>query len=133
MFEITGRIITIHRLSDKLAQVVIKKTIKGKLTPVAINIFGFWKDKLDALKLQKNDKIVGRVFLKSNLYKDKWYTDFYFNEVKRWVKKPKYDPYTNSYQQPTNKDQDLFDTNTDTNEVISNNYLVDEETGEIKF
>ena len=37
MFELTGRIITIHQLTDKLAQVVIKKTIKGKPTPIAID------------------------------------------------------------------------------------------------
>ena len=135
MFELTGRIITIHRLSDKLAQVVVKKTIKGKPTPIAVNIFGLWKDKFDALKLQKNDKIVGRVFLKSNLYKNKWYTDFYFNEVKRFVPKPKYDPYTNSYQKPINKDQDqnLFDNTPENIEEFGGGYMVDEETGEIKF
>jgi len=129
MFEISARILTIHLISEKSAQVVLKKQVKGKQVAIAINIFGFWKEKFDNLKLQKNDKITGRVFVKSEFYKTKWYTEFYFNEVKRFVAKPKYDPYTNTYETPIKKTQEneLFDDA----DNIGNNYIVDEETGEV--
>jgi 3-polyprenyl-4-hydroxybenzoate decarboxylase len=129
MFEITARILTIHLISDKSAQVVLKKQVKGKQVAIAINVFGFWKEKFDALKLQKNDKIVGRVFVKSEFYKTKWYTEFYFNEVKRFVAKPKYDPYTQTYGNPVKKntENELFEDA----DNIGNNYIIDDETGEI--
>ena len=85
MFEIVGRILTINQLSPKSSQVVIKKQVKGKVTPIAIEVYGYMKQKLDALKLQKNDKIVGKFSLKSNLYKGKWYTDLCFDEISRFV------------------------------------------------
>ena len=107
------------------------KQVKGKKTPIAVEVYGFWKTKFDELKLQKNDKIVGTLYIKSNLYKGKWYNDLYFNEVKRFVKKPKYDPYTNTYEKPSikNSENELFNNE----EILGGGYCVDEETGEIKF
>lgn len=131
MYQLTGRILTINVLSDKSCQVVIQKQIKGKKTPIAVEVYGYWKTKFDELKLQKNDKIVGTLYMRSNLYKGKWYNDLYFNEVKRFVKKPKYNPFTNTYETPTikNKENELFEDE----EILGGGYCIDEETGEIKF
>lgn len=133
--KIKGRLITIHKLSDKACQVVIKKTIKGKATAVAITVFGFWKDKLDALKLQKNDKIEAYIYLRSKFLNNRWYTDVEFKEVKRCVPKPKYNPYTNSYENPIAKEpkHTLFEDTPEQIEKFGGGYMVDEETGEIKF
>ena len=90
MFDIVGKILMINIISDKSAQVVIEKQIKGKKTPIAINIFGFWKDKMETLKLLPKEKIEGRVYVKSNLYNGKWYTDLYFKGIDRYVQKPKF-------------------------------------------
>lgn len=81
MFIITGRIFTINEINPKSAQIVIKKQVRGKQTAIALDVFGFWKEKADALKLKKNDKIRGRAYLKSRLYNNKWYTDLYFREI----------------------------------------------------
>lgn len=131
MFEITGRILTINVLSDKSVQVVLQKQVDGKKTPIAIEVYGYWKLKLDELKLKKNEKIVGRVYIKSNLYKGKWYTDLTFKEVKRWEKKPKYNPFTNSYEVDEKKkpEHELFYEVSN----IGNKYLIDEKTGKPKF
>ena len=122
MFDITGRIITIHNLSDKSAQVVLKKQVRGKQTAISIGVFGLWKQKLDDLKLQKNDKISGKVYLKSNFFKGKWYTDVYFNKVDRVAEKPKF----KDLEKPN--EQNLFDNESG---GIGNNFIVDEETGEV--
>jgi hypothetical protein len=121
--EINGRIYTINNLAKNSAQVVIKKTINRKQTLIAINVFGKWKDKMDAMKLLKNDKIKGTLYLKSNLYKGKFYTDVYFCNIERMADKK------NAYQYANNIKNDLFD-NTDSF-IKDDNYIVDEETGEI--
>jgi hypothetical protein len=128
MFEIVGRILTINKVSDKVSQVVIKKQVQGKQTPIAIDVFGFYKDKMEALKLMKNDKIQGRVFVKSNLYKGKWYTDFYFKDIKRYEPKPKYNPQPN-----TKPEHELFFEADEEigNGGIGNIFIIDDESGEI--
>jgi hypothetical protein len=118
MFVIQGRILTLNKLNDKSVQVVIKKQVKGKQTPIAIEVFGFWKDKMDALKLQKNDKIQGKVFAKSNLFKGKWYTNLYFNEIIKCDDKPKFK-------------NDVVDNSLFESGGVGNNYIIDETTGEI--
>jgi hypothetical protein len=129
MFDITARILTINIISDKSAQIILKKTIKGKQTPIAINVFGIWKIKMDKMKLLKNEKISGKVYVNSNMYKGKWYTDIYFNEINRFVEKPKYDPYSHQQiQKPI--ENDLFKEE-DLNGGIGNKYIIDEETGEV--
>ena len=131
MFELTGRILTINVLSDKSVQVVVQKQVNGKKTPIAVEVYGYWKTKLDELKLQKNDKIVGRVYIKSSLYKGKWYTDLNFKEVKRWEKKPKYNPLTNSFESAPKKkpEHELFYES----DNIGGNFIIDEKTGKPKF
>jgi hypothetical protein len=130
MFEITGRILTINVLSDKSAQVVLQKQIDGKKTAIAIEVYGIWKTKFEEKKFQKNDKIVGRVYLKSNLYKGKWYTDLNFREVRRWEKKPKFDFITKTYIKEEKKpEHELFFEVSN----IGNKYLIDEKTGKPKF
>jgi len=131
MYEIVGRILTINQLSPKSSQVVIKKQVKGKVTPIAIGVYGYMKEKVDALKLQKNDKIVGRFSLKSNLYKGKWYTDFVFDEISRFVPKPKFNPYTRHTIKP--QESNLFEETNNDEESIGGGYFIDEKTGEIIF
>ena len=113
MFVITGRVLTIHKLSDKASQIVLKKTVKGKMTPIAIDVFGFWKDKMEEMKLSKNDKIKGTVYVKSNLYKNKWYTDLYFKEIE-WVQtkaKPSKNGYRYSEDDIIGDNKRLYDEN----------------------
>jgi hypothetical protein len=118
MFEITGRIIMINVLSDKSAMIVIKKQINGKQIPIAIEVFGYWKEKFDELKLKPKDKITGRVYIKCNQYKGKWYTNLNFKEIKIYEAKPKF------YKTIKSNQEQLFPSNEP--------YIkVDEETGEI--
>jgi hypothetical protein len=78
----TGRIFDIIEVNDKVAQIVLKKKYKDKVVPVAITIFGYWKDKaLKEMKLKLKDKIRGNIYLKSRLYNGKYYTDVSFNEI----------------------------------------------------
>jgi hypothetical protein len=77
---ITGRIFDIIVVSEKVAQIVInKKDSKGKVIPITISVVGFWKDK--AMKLKQKDKIRANLYLKSNLYNGKYYTDVQFKEI----------------------------------------------------
>jgi len=79
---ITGRIFDIVVLNEKVAQIVLKKKIADKIVPVAICVFGYWKDKaIKEMKLKPKDKIKGNVYLKSKIYNGKYYTDVYFKEV----------------------------------------------------
>jgi hypothetical protein len=89
MFLMRGRILTINVISDKSAQVVLKKQVNGKKTAVAINVWGFWKEKVDNMKLNPNDKIEGVVYAKSSLWKGKWYTDLYFKGIDKVDETPK--------------------------------------------
>ena len=119
MYEIVGRIMTITKVSDKASYVVIKKKIRGKDTPIAIETFGLWNEKMKELKLNINDKIVGKLYIKSNLYNGKWYTNLYFRDIKKYEEKPKeVKPELNLFVEP--KDDDDW-----------HGHIIDEETGEI--
>jgi hypothetical protein len=51
--EISGRIFHINHLNDKVIQVVLRKKLNGKQTPIAFAVFGYWKDiVLKELKLK---------------------------------------------------------------------------------
>jgi hypothetical protein len=77
---ISGRIFDIIFPNEKVAQIVInKKDNKGKVIPITISVVGFWKDK--AMNLKQKDKIRGNLYLKSNLYNGKYYTDVQFKEI----------------------------------------------------
>lgn len=79
---ITGRIFDIIIINEKVAQIVLKKKMNEKIVPVAISVFGYWKDRaLNEMKLKPKDKIKANVYMKSNIYKGKYYTDVYFKEV----------------------------------------------------
>jgi hypothetical protein len=78
----TGRIFDIIHINEKVSQIVLRKKDKDKIVPVAITIMGYWKDKaFNELKLKPKDKIRGNLYLKSNLWKGKYYTDACFREV----------------------------------------------------
>ena len=77
---ISGRIFEIIILNEKVAQIVInKKDSKGKVIPITISVVGFWKDKIK--NLRQKDKIRGNLYMKSNLYNGKYYTDVQFKEI----------------------------------------------------
>jgi hypothetical protein len=79
---ITGRIFDIVIISDKVAQIVLKKKMNDKIVPVAISVFGYWKTKaLEEMKVKMKDKIKGNLYLKSKIYNGKYYTDVYFKEI----------------------------------------------------
>jgi hypothetical protein len=118
--EITGRILSINEISEKSAQIVLKKVMKGKVVPVAIGVFGYYKRKMDDMKLQKKEKIFGKIYLKSSLYKGKWYTDIYFEDIERVAEKPK---------EQTN--QNVLFSDNDKSFIQDGNNIIDPETGEI--
>lgn len=123
--EITGKIFTINNLSEKLSQVVIKKQVAGQKVLIAVDVYGFWKDKMDAMKLQKNEKITGKIYMKSKLYKGKYYTDVLFKEINRYIGNSKYGFINKkdfSQKATLFKDYD-----------IPYMQIVDEETGEIRL
>jgi len=106
---ITGRIFDIVKVSDNVAQIVLKKKMKDKIVPVAITVMGYWKDKaLKEMKLKPKDKIKGNIYLKSNLFKGKYYTDVFFREV--YLIEPA----------PINMNKNLF-VDEETGEVFENN------------
>ena len=108
---IVGRIFDIVVLNDKVAQIVLRKKVSDKVVPVAITVFGYWKDRIiNQMKLKPKDKIKGNVYMKSKLYNGKYYTDVYFKEVYLIEEGPKA------------MGSGLFQTDQG---------LVDEETGEI--
>lgn len=78
----TGRIFDIIHINDKVSQIILKKKDKDKIVPVCISVFGYWKDKaFNELKLKPKDKIRGQLYLKSNLYNGRYYTDAFFREI----------------------------------------------------
>lgn len=116
---ITGRIFDIVVINEKVAQIVLKKKMADKIVPVAICVFGYWKDKaIKDMKLKPKDKIKANVYMKSKIYNGKYYTDVYFKEIllvedSFIMKKP-------------DGERDLFQTedgliiDTDTGELIEN-------------
>jgi len=77
---LSGRIFEIIIVNEKVAQIVINKKDKnGKVIPITISVVGFWKDKIATLR--QKDKIRGNLYLKSNLYNGKYYTDVQFKEI----------------------------------------------------
>jgi len=78
----TGRIFDIVHVNEKVSQIILRKKDKDKIVPVAITVIGYWKDKaLNELKLKPKDKIRGNLYLKSSLWKGKYYTEAFFREV----------------------------------------------------
>jgi hypothetical protein len=78
---IVGRIWEIKVVNDKVAHIVLRKKMNDKIVPVAISVFGYWKDKIFEMKLKPKDKIKANIYMKSKEWNDKWYTDVYFREV----------------------------------------------------
>ena len=77
---LTGRIFEVVVVSEKVAQIVIKKKdSKGKVIPISVSVVGFWKDKI--MNLKQKDKIRGNLYMKSNVYNGKYYTDVQFKEI----------------------------------------------------
>ena len=79
---ITGKIFDIVIINDKVAQIVLRKKMNDKIVPVAISIFGYWKQKaIEEMKIKMKDKIRGNVYMKSKIFNGKYYTDVYFKEI----------------------------------------------------
>jgi hypothetical protein len=81
---ITGKIFDIVHISDKVAQIVLRKKQGDKFILVAISVFGYWRDKaINELKLKQKDKIKGKLYISSKLTNDKarYWTDVSFKEI----------------------------------------------------
>ena len=80
---LSGRIFEIVIVNEKVAQIVINKKDKnGKVIPICVSVIGFWKDKMiKEMRLKQKDKIRGNLYLKSNIYNGKYYTDVQFKEI----------------------------------------------------
>jgi hypothetical protein len=79
---ITGRIFDIVVLNEKVAQIILKKKMADKIVPVAICVFGYWKDRaIKEMKLNPKDKIKANVYMKSKIYNGKYYTDVFFKDI----------------------------------------------------
>lgn len=120
---IVGRIFEIHHLNDKSSQIVLKKKMGDKIVLVAIEVFGYWKDKaLNEQGLKPKDKIKGNVYMKSRLYNNRYYTDVFFKDI---IKVEEYAPSKiTPGAKPAAQDAepDLF---------AQGRYIVDVQTGEI--
>jgi hypothetical protein len=80
----TGKIFDIIHISDKVAQIILRKKQGDKFVLVAVSVFGYWRDKaIDELKLKQRDKIKGKLYISSRLTKDKskYWTDVCFKEI----------------------------------------------------
>lgn len=111
---LVGRIFDIVVINEKVAQLVLKKKIADKVVPVAVSIFGYWKDRaLNDMKLKPKDKIKGNLYLKSKIYNGKYYTDVFFKEVYLIEEAPK----------PMKRTGDLF--------IDTPDGIVDTSSGEI--
>ena len=122
MFTLVGRIYLINVISDKKVQIILKKQSRGKQVLISIEVFGKWKYEFDKLKLKKNDKISGILFVNANLYKGKFYNDLYFEKINVYTEKEK---PLNLIKQET----DLFYGEYG----LGNKVIVDEITGKPKF
>jgi len=121
VIETTGRIFAINYISDKSAQIVLKKQSRGKNVPIAINTYGRMKFDVDNMKLLKNEKVSVRFLLKSNLFKGKWYSDISMISILRvTVTKPFVEG---------KESVDLF--NSESESLIPDQYFIDDETGEL--
>lgn len=111
---ITGRIFEIIEENDMVALIVIRKKVNNKVVPVALKVFGYWKDKClkGENKLVVRDKIRANVYLKSKLYKEKYYTDVFLKEI--FVIEPAPVKFNELFQQQ--QPQEDFDE--DTGEVF---------------
>ena len=125
MFEQKGRILTIHKISEKVSQVVIKIQYRGKQNIMAFATFGYSKIKMEALNLNINDKVLVHFMFKSNFFKTRYHTDVNLEDIKRYEKKPKYNP-----MKQTKPEHELF-FESESDGGIGNSFIIDEETGEI--
>jgi hypothetical protein len=124
--EITGRIYTIHQLSETQAQIVLKKTNGGKQVLLAIDIFGGFKKTIDEMKLKKNDKISGKLYFKSTLYNNRFKNNLYFLRIEKVENKPKNTFVPDGVVKPKELfDEDIFFIDEEETNII------DEDTGEI--
>jgi hypothetical protein len=110
---IVGRIYDIVVVNDKVAQIILRKKMNDKIVPIAISLFGYWKDKIFEMKLKPKDKIKANIYMKSKIWNGKWYTDVYFRQVYLIEEAPR----------PMNE-RNLFEMDT-----YSNVTIVDEDTG----
>lgn len=77
-----GKIFDIIVINEKVAQIVIRKKLGEKIVPVAVSVFGYWKDKaLKELKLKPKDKIKGNLYMKSKLINGRYYTDIFYKDI----------------------------------------------------
>ena len=82
-----GRLFTINAISDRSAQVVIKKIMNRKPSLIAFSVFGYSKKKLDEMKLLKNEKIKITYSISANYFNVKYYNDIVSIKIERVLDK----------------------------------------------
>jgi len=132
MFTITGRLITIINETEKSSKVILKKQVHGKVVALAFPIFGTPKFRMEDLKLQKNEKVSLEFYLKSEIWQGKWKTQVCAKTIQRYIPKPKWDGTQYVKQDAPMPEERLFN---DEDSFIDDerNFIVDEETGEIRL
>jgi len=83
-----GRIYEIVNESEKVSKIVLRKKVNNKIVPVAITVFGYWKERMLAMNLKPKDKIRANIYMKSRQWNDKWFTDVYFRGIDLLEKAP---------------------------------------------
>jgi len=78
----SGKIYDLQIINDKVAQIVLLKKDRDKFVPVAISIYGYWKDKaFNEHKVGMKDKIRGTLYYRSKMVNGRYYTDIFFREI----------------------------------------------------
>ncbi|MEN8787407.1 MAG: hypothetical protein ABF270_06270 [Flavobacteriales bacterium] len=79
--KVEGKVFDIVRISEKVWQVVIKKTRNQKFFPVAFVCFNQCIEQIKSQDIQVKDQIVIKYYIKSNSYKGKYHTDAIVEEI----------------------------------------------------
>jgi hypothetical protein len=118
MATITGRIFDIVVIKDNIAQIVLRKKCMDKIVPLAITVYGFWKDKaIKELQLKAKDMIRGNLYMRSRLHNGKYYTDLFFREIFVVERAPI--KMNELFHKEPNIEEDLGDVDMETGEILS--------------
>tara|TARA_R110000803_G_scaffold16317_1_gene44720 strand:+ start:3025 stop:3348 length:324 start_codon:yes stop_codon:yes gene_type:complete len=79
--KVEGKVFDIVRISEKVWQVVLKKTRNQKFFPVAFVCFNECIYQIKSQDIQVKDQIVIKYYIKSNSYKGKYHTDAIVEEI----------------------------------------------------
>lgn len=80
--EITGRVFCVNELGPKVAQLVIKKKMAGKVRLLPITVLGYWRDQVvNVLKPLKNEKVNAVIVIEGKLFRGRYQTEIIAKRV----------------------------------------------------